>query len=124
MSTDKNKIFNDLVKFYNELYSHLNGKDNQYYVADAWKVIKDIQDESEFSNAINEKKKEWKAYVIANERSVFKILFAKAKVKSSIGVSSLSPSPSSSSSILQDSSDSQEENVHEISISSSASLSL
>ena len=52
-STGRKTIFNNLVTFYNQLYPHLNGKDNQRYVADEWKIIKEIRDKNEFFNAVS-----------------------------------------------------------------------
>ena len=51
-STDRKTIFNNLTAFYNQLYSHLNGKDNQRYVADEWKIIKEIRDENTEQNQL------------------------------------------------------------------------
>ena len=60
-STDRKTFFNNLASFYNQLYPHLNCKDNQCCAADEWKMIKEIQDENEFFNAVNAKKREWKS---------------------------------------------------------------
>ena len=104
-STDRKTIFNNLVTFYNQLYPHLNGKDNQRYVADEWKIIKEIRDENEFFNAVSAKKREWKSRLDGERKKNCQSFFAESKVKS----------------IPQHSSDLQEQDLYEISISSSPS---
>ena len=93
------------MTFYNQLYPHLNGNDNQRYVADEWKIIKEIRDKNEFFNAVSAKKREWISRLDGVRKKNCQSFFAKSKVKS----------------IPQHSSDLQEQDLNEISISSSPS---